>query len=224
MTNRHVTQVANRLHTIARHQNIDPYNALDAWLDYLIGTFDVTNLLKFHLDYEQVFTDARDRNPEMFSLMVEWFQAVTDAMLNGKGWIDFFGTVYEQWFKGRSKASALGQFYTPESLCDLMSQMVQIQDHERTTFNDCACGSGRTMLAAWARCNKCRPNWFEAGDIDFISCKMCALNFMVHGMLGIVKRQDALRLDTPAIIYHVNEVRYPIPVPYYSLRIEHPKQ
>lgn len=219
--NHSVQQQANKLLKVARRNDIEPYRALEALLDYLIGVFEVSNLEKFNFDYSEVFKDAKQRNEDMFSLLADWFQQVTEEMETGQGFLDWFGAVYEEMFQGRSKASALGQFFTPESLCHMMAKMIK-PDGGRS--NDCACGSGRTMLAAFAENDRTKFQWYEAGDVDYTSCKMCALNFMIHGMLGIVKRQDALMWDTPAIIYHINEVRWPIPSNMYSIRIEYPKR
>lgn len=216
-----VTQQANKLLKMAYRNDIEPYRALDALLDYFIGTFEIENLRKFDFNYSAVFVDAKQRNEDMFSLLADWFQQVTEEIESGQGFLDWFGAMYEEMFQGKDKASALGQFYTPESLCHVMAKIVKPDGGKS---NDCACGSGRTLLAAFAENNKSKFQWYEAGDIDYISCKMCSLNFMIHGMLGIVKRQNALLLDTPSIIYHINEVRWPVPTPMYSIRIEYPKR
>ena len=179
------------------------------------------NQAKYSLDYPQIFLAARQEDEDYFELMTAWFTEVTKAMDAG-GTLDFFGKMYEETWKGKGKASALGQFYTPESTCSLMAEM--ISDDGRGTYNDCTCGSGRTLLAAFAKADRSKFLWFDAGDIDYISCKMCALNFMVHGMLGEVKQQDALTLETPSVIYHVNEVRYPFPTNMYSIRREYPSK
>lgn len=218
--NHSLQQQANKLLKVAQRNDIEPARALDALLDYLIGTFEMENVMRFEFNYEQVFLNAKQRNEDLFSLLCDWFTQVTEEMENGRGFLDWFGGVYEEMFQGRSKASALGQFYTPECLCQAMAEIIEPSGR----MNDCACGSGRTLLAAYAKADKAKFHWFEAGDIDTTSCKMCALNFMIHGMIGEVKRQDALRQDTPSVIYHINEVRYPIPAPFYSIRIEYPKQ
>lgn len=217
--NHSLQQQANKLLKVAQRNDIEPYRALDALLDYLIGTFEMENLKKFEFDYSAVFVDAKQRNEDMFSLLADWFVQVTEEMEGGQGFLDWFGAVYEEMFKGKSKASALGQFYTPESICQMMARIVK---PDGGSCNDCACGSGRTLLAAFAENDKTKFQWYEAGDIDYTSCKMCALNFMIHGMIGEVKRQDALMQDTPSVIYHINEVRYPFPTNMYSIRIEYP--
>lgn len=213
---------AKKLLDAARASGHDQSQALGLFLDYLLDVFDVENFERHHGDIGAIFKDAHDRDANLCSLMLDWMNEVTRSMCDHRT-IDFFGSMYEEMFQGRGKASALGQFFTPENLCRTMARLVVTNQEHRSTFNDCACGSGRTMLAAFEQTDWHLANWFEGADIDSVSCKMCALNFMIHGMLGIVKQQDTLLLTTPAVIYHINEVRYPIPMNYYSIRRVYPK-
>lgn len=74
-----------------------------------------------------------------------------------------------------------------------------------------------TLLAAYTE-NK--SGYYVGEDIDGISCKMCALNLMVHGARGRVICHDTIA--SPVYFnwgYEINEVRYPIPTPFYSLRL-----
>lgn len=57
-----------------------------------------------------------------------------------------------------------------------------------------------------------------AQDKDPIACKMCALNFMAHGMAGRVECRDTLLMIEPMAVYFINEVKYPFNTPYYSVR------
>lgn len=43
------------------------------------------------------------------------------------GHCDLFGGVYEEFFQSKFKASRTGQFFTPESVCDLMAKCVGYQ-------------------------------------------------------------------------------------------------
>ena len=56
-----------------------------------------------------------------------------------------------------------------------------------------------------------------AGDLDAISCKMTAINMMLHGMFGIVERRDALTNDF-FNGYIINEMCYPFPNSIPSIR------
>jgi len=109
---------------------------------------------------------------------------------------DALGSLYEESFQSASKASRTGQFFTPQDLCRLMADITMQPEpadvNQVVAYNDCACGSGRTLLAAWEKCDKYRKNYFAAGDVDPMSVMMCALNFMLNGMVGIVECQNAL--------------------------------
>ena len=155
---------------------------------------------------------------------LDWLEKVTTAMGKGK-WLDYFGELYESEYQSKGKASSTGQFFTPDALCDLMSAITIDKDSESGKISDCACGSGRTLLAHFAKVND-KKGYYIAEDIDVVSVKMCALNMMIHGMRGRVIQHDTLRdPNTFDFGFEVNEVRYPFPTPYYSLRrISKPKQ
>lgn len=63
------------------------------------------------------------------------------------------------------------------------------------------------------------PAYYQGEDIDFSSVKMCALNMMIHGMHGRAIRHDTLMEPVSFdYVFEINEVRYPFPTPFYSLR------
>lgn len=206
----------------ARKSGHDQSQALSLFLDYLLDVFDSENYLRHQGDVYRLFLDAKEQNAYLFNLLLDWTKEVTEAMRNHQT-IDFFGQIYEELFKGKGKASALGQFFTPSSVCRLMSRCVVPESRGRQTFDDCACGSGRTLLAAFEQADWHKANFFHAADIDTVSCKMCALNFMIHGMLGTVEQRDTLMMTTPSVVYCINEIRYPIPCQFYSIRKIYPK-
>lgn len=108
----------------------------------------------------------------------------------GPEWYDFFGCYYEL-LASRGKKSALGQFFTPPHLCDLLQMMNGPQGDKKTGLkvNDPACGSGRTLLSF----NSAYPgNYLLGQDLDMICCKMTAINMMMHGAIGEVINGDAL--------------------------------
>lgn len=58
--------------------------------------------------------------------------------------------------------------------------------------NDCACGSGRTLLAF----NQVAPGHLLYGeDLDPVATKMAAINLALHGCKGQVSNMDSLRLE-----------------------------
>ena len=164
-------------------------------------------------------------------MSVAWLNDVSQAMDRGQ-WLDVFGMLYEDMYLTAGKASKTGQFFTPQSVSNLMSSIIGSGKNEATsakiegtTVNDCAAGSGRLLLAHFIEATKLdhsagRTFHYIAQDSDPLVCKMCALNMMVHGMNGRVICQDTLAMSTPSVEYFVNEVRYPFSTPYYSVRIK----
>lgn len=144
----------------------------------------------------QRFQECKEESPLFFEAMTEWLE-LAYAKICKRGYFDAFGALYEANYQSSFKASSNGQFFTPTSVCDMLAKVAgngksKQPTTELVTFSDCACGSGRTLLSAWNECDKYNRNLFFAGDIDATSVYMCALNFMVHGMVGVVEKRNAL--------------------------------
>ena len=203
---------------------------LDAFCDFIISLFSTDSYKPegFKPDV------ATPENNDYVTLVSIWCWMVAKEMERGNA-LDLFGQLYEQMFLLKSKASSNGQFFTPNSLCRLMADVtdnvneVQVGKNGLIRVNDCACGSARTLLAHFMRKTHENPAlsgryYYEAADIDLPTCKMAACNMMIHGMQGMVVCQDQLSLPTPTAIFYINEVRYPFPTTYYSIRVVYPKK
>jgi type I restriction enzyme M protein len=107
-----------------------------------------------------------------------------------KGWIDPLGTYYE-YISSKGHKQDFGQFFTPESLCDLMATLATSEAIPTgKLFNDPACGSGRLLLSMHAA----YPfNYLVASDLDFTCVMMAAINLCLHGARGEVIWKDALQ-------------------------------
>lgn len=213
-----------------------PYEmTLNNYLDYLLQLYDLES---FDGDFEAWIKTFKDRlisKLDFGHLTLLWNIEVKKAMENGE-WLDLFGEIYEEMYLSRGKASKTGQFFTPGSVSNLMSAIIQPDKNQApgakengNKVNDCAAGSGRLLLAHYIDVSKVdhwrgRRYYYVAQDSDPMACKMCALNMMIHGMQGEVICADTLANDTPSVVYHINEVRYPIPSPYYSIRKASPKK
>jgi type I restriction enzyme M protein len=122
-------------------------------------------------------------------------------------WYDVLGEIYETISSG-SKASWLGQFFTPKHICDLMAQVTvpingeeMYESKEVLRVNDCASGSGRTLLAF----NKEYPGQeLYADDLDPICSKMSAINLALHGCKGQVCNMNSLMPDDWYFGYQIN--------------------
>ena len=205
--------------------------ALSDFCDYLLDLFSVEAFMgdsRSYLKWQQQRLQAK---PKLATLAMVWLNDVSQAMDRGQ-WLDVFGMLYEDMYLTAGKASKTGQFFTPQSVSNLMSSIIGSGKNEATsakiegtTVNDCAAGSGRLLLAHFIEASKLdhsagRPFQYIAQDSDPLVCKMCALNMMVHGMNGRVICQDTLAMSTPSVEYFINEVRYPFSTPYYSVRIK----
>lgn len=205
--------------------------ALSDFLDFLTEYHDVRHFTGDLAQWKEHIVDAMEQKEDYFRLMMDWYDDVAKSMDMGH-WLDLFGQIYEELYLSRGKASSQGQFFTPPTISDLMSQIVMGRREDQTEIkggkvNDCAAGSGRLLLSHFVEVsNKDRSAgrafYYVAQDSDPVACKMCALNMMIHGMQGEVICQNTLALNTPSVVYHINEVRYPIPSPYYSIRRSYP--
>lgn len=213
-----VKEIIKHVSNHSRKAQIDVHQQLNAWLDYMIEYFDVEQYLTPY-GWSNMQDAKYKESPELFSATAMWMQLVADSLEERKSQ-DVLGSVYEELFQSKTKSSSLGQFFTPTSVCDLMARIVGVGDCK--LVNDCACGSGRTLIAHYMECiREERPtnSYYVAEDIDVTSIKMCALNMMMYGMRGRVVRHDTLTQPVSFDFgFEINEVRYPLPTPFYSLR------
>ncbi len=218
------------LNEVSDNHGIKQEERLDAFCDFIINLFSTVSYKPggFKPDV------AIPENYDYIKLVSLWCSMVAEEIEKGNAF-DLFGQLYEQMFLLKSKASAKGQFFTPDSLCRLMADITdadvdeRVSDRGHVRVNDPACGSARTLLAHFM--DKTRKDhalagryYYEAADIDLPTCKMAACNMMIHGMQGKVVCQDQLSLPTPTAIFYINEVRYPFPSGMYSIRVVYPKK
>jgi type I restriction enzyme M protein len=111
------------------------------------------------------------------------------------GWCDVLGTTFEN-VNSSKQASNSGQFFTPETVCNLMSKLTHDDTFIPENVADCACGSGRNLLAHRALRDEHRTQTFyHAYDLDKRCVLMSVINYVMHGMHGVVIHMDALTLE-----------------------------
>lgn len=136
--------------------------------------------------------EEKDAFNEMYFEIFKVFQEQIEV--KGKLYYDMFGSMYET-IASNYKKSALGQFFTPESLVEVIVNftMGDLKSGEWKRIVDPCSGSGRMIFVAHAH----KPgNYYYDIDIDLLCCKMTALNMMLHGCVGEVVCGNALFLDT----------------------------
>lgn len=213
-------QIVSYIEKYVSEKKLDYNHGLSLFVDYLIDMFDYKQYQKeggheLHMQHKQ------EESPMLFNAAFHWVELVKDAMSNNT-WIDAFGLVYEAMYQSKSKASNIGQFFTPKGLSDMLATLCEMRekksDKDELKVNDSACGSGRLLVSHFVVSDR-KDGYYVGEDIDPLSVKMCALNLMIHGMRGRAVCHDTLL--HPLIFdfgYEVNEVRYPYPSPLFSLR------
>lgn len=132
------------------------------------------------------------------AMLGELIKIYTEAETDQR-WTDPLGIFYEA-LAGKYKKSALGQFFTPETLCTLIAEMTTPESFDSVIYEPCS-GSGRMLLAAN---QKTKGMYFVAMDIDPICVKMTAINLCFHNIRAEVHCMDAIRLEKPYFTYAVN--------------------
>ena len=142
---------------------------------------------------------------------------IYDKAISAGDWIDPLGDYYQE-LAGKYKKQGFGEFFTPKSLCDMMAQITVNKNDFGNTINDCAAGSGRTLLASN---NVCKGNYYIAQDIDHMCVKMCCINMAMHGIKGEVLHMDTLLNNTPWNSYIINHDWHKTKTPFvYKLKAE----
>lgn len=151
-------------------------------------------------EYQQVIKRYDKHEIEIFYEMLKcWLFTVREKIGDSDtACYDFFGNYY-QVLASMSKQQRLGQFFTPESVTDMMAKMLmgvqpQPEKGKWIIAGDPACGSGRAIVAMHVHLK--RNAYYVAEDIDQICCKMTCLNMVIHGCVGEVVWHNSLDPDS----------------------------
>ena len=145
-----------------------------------------------------------DKYKSDISLFQDLFRAYImilhdQIVVGNRKWYDPLGYIYME-ISSRSKASGLGQFFTPKEVCDFMTAILDPGEIHRETLNDCCCGSGRMLLAGHALNNNV---YITAQDIDPVCVEMTCINMAYHGCRGTVICGNSL-MNTVRYAYEIN--------------------
>lgn len=167
-------------------------NVFDDFMQMAICAFAMGRMEDVYLSI------ASKYNKEEMSMfcqaLAEMVKEYEDGMNPDGSWIDLLGNVFEE-TNSSFTASASGQFFTPPTVCNFMAQITCGPDEcaSGITVNDCACGSGRNLIAHSRLHPNNRLNTFYVGqDMDKRCVNMCVLNLFMYGMKGIVIHMDTL--------------------------------
>lgn len=178
--NNHERQFQTGIERLARVHSIrDVFTDL---LDITLHCFCVA-------DHGSLTRNPLDKyKPEERSQLIELMKLMGDiADADGTGFHDALGDLFMEHLSfGKN-----GQFFTPQPICDMMA-MLQDEPQDGQSVCDCACGSGRTLLAM-AKRN--RRLVFYGSDIDITCVKMAAVNMLLNSLTAEIAWMDTLSME-----------------------------
>lgn len=163
----------------------DRYSVFDDFLTIVVCA------LSMGLKEDEYHKTIKKYTREELDLFVKAFAAILQYVAINE-LSDPFGGYYEEFLSNGKN----GQFFTPESVCNLMAQIMYTPKAEEDTgeekdkrVNDPACGSGRLLLSS-AKMN--RERYFIGCDISLTCCKMTLINLCLNGLRGEVLHMNTI--------------------------------
>lgn len=133
-------------------------------------------------------------NGDQHKALLELVKLVAD---NSDDFTDVLGVIYEE-LLAQSKASWMGQFFTPQSLSRMIAKMnMEGADENKPgglrIADPSGCGSGRMLLAAAEALQATRNNHLFVGvDMDYWCCLMTISNCWMHSLPTVVLHGNGL--------------------------------
>lgn len=109
---------------------------------------------------------------------------------------DVFGALYEE-IAGKGHKSNMGQFFTPEHICDFTAQitLMEANTDRFLKMSEPCCGSGRMILSAGKVLAPSRNYRWWAVDLDYTCARMCLLNCWFNAIPAYVVHGDCLAMN-----------------------------
>lgn len=161
----------------------------DDFLDFMLS-FSCGN----PSEHQQELFDNAKREPELWNAYVKAIEAYDEA---ANDYNDPLGDTFME----RISHGQNGQFFTPDSLCELLSKIANGEDAK--SLYDPACGSGRTLLAGLRASRMMHKNpEVVGGDISRLCAKMTLANLLHNNAHGEVAQGDSLKLDIEKFLFY----------------------
>lgn len=176
------------------------------FLDYGLTYFIQGATSNYFEPLEKKWKGELSKFQQMFLLFGEM------ADKDGTGFYDPLGDVFME-IIAPSDAQYKGQFFTPQSICDMIAQMTYGDDlKDGMRVSDPACGSGRTLLAM-AKLN--RNLIFYAADVDQTCCKMTLLNMLANSLTCEVAWMNSISMEHYGTWHTATRPYAGMRLPYY---------
>lgn len=165
------------------------------------------------LYFETIKRYKKDELLIFAKLMGELLQIYSKAKTENC-WVDPLGNFYE-FLASKSKKSALGQFFTPPHLCDMMAKIIDNGEWGQTINEPCS-GSGRMILAFD---NSTKGNYYVCQDLDPICAKMTAINLAMHEIKCEVHCMDAIQMNNLRFSFFINYHFWKLKTPHIIMKM-----
>lgn len=157
----------------------------EVFIDFLDYVLLVFKWWEPNRDFSYFENKYRDMYPK-FAQMLELMSIASDNC--GEGFRDALGDLFMELVSGGRN----GQFFTPDNVCEMMSQMTMPEVRNGENILDPSCGSARMLLAAGKRN---RNAWFFGCDNDITCCKMAVINLLQNTLQGEIALMDSLSME-----------------------------
>lgn len=212
---------------ITINRELKEFNSLFSQLgykfDYITVFDDILTIIiccfGFGTNEELYFQTIKKYSKEelnLFAKMIGELLIIYSKAKADNRWVDPLGDYYE-FLASNSKKSALGQFFTPANICDMMAIMVAPKDWDSTINEPCS-GSGRMVLAMNKQVKGC---YYVCQDLDPMCAKMTAINCLMHEIKCEVHCMDALRMDKIYTSYFINHEFWKLKTPHIIQKAYH---
>lgn len=152
------------------------------FLDYVLLVMRWWEPNRDFSNFEKKYSDIYPK----FAQMLELLSIASDNC--GEGYRDALGDLFMELVSGGRN----GQFFTPDNVCDMMSQMTMPEVRNGENILDPACGSARMLLAAGKRN---RHAYFYGCDNDVTCCKMAVINLLQNTLQGEIALMNSLTME-----------------------------
>lgn len=177
-------QIVDELESIVRCGYSFPVVFQD-WLELMVCA-----LIRDDERYLEVMGRYKNDDKEIGSRPADFFKNAFHALMDAmsKEFHDYLGEIFQEHVtRGEN-----GQFFTPDSACKIMVEIVAPDIKEGQSIMDPSCGSGRTLLAATF---KERKAIFYGVDIDIRCVHMTTLNLLFRNVNAAIVWGNTLTLD-----------------------------
>lgn len=184
--------ITKKLQQIAGRHHFS--NVFDDFMQMCICSFAYG---KMEDKYEQVASKYLPEEIKLFAeALVDMVMEYNYHSCSAGSWCDILGNVFEE-TNSSFTASKNGQFFTPESICNLMANITDNGElTEYTTICDPSSGSSRNLIAHSRLHISNRVNGFYiAQDLDRRCILMSVLNYVMYGMRGIVIHMNTISCE-----------------------------